>query len=191
MDRSPEARLFRTHWQDGALDLVAGGSLLLIGLGYVIDQLMIPLVVPLAFAAWFILRKQVVEPRAGYVEFSRERRQHTARALSGAVAFGLGALALVSVAVVLSRGEGRSALQAVDAVPALLVALAALVGAALTRSVRFGVYAVLIAGAGALTVLLGTGPAIPLLAGGAVVCGTGAVLLARFLAESRPFIGQE
>lgn len=188
MDRSPETRLFRQYWQDGALDLVAGGAVLLIGVGYMFEQMLAEVVVlPLAFAAWFILRRQVVAPRAGYVEFTLRRRERSGLELAGAVAAGVGVLALFVALAIGIRSGPQTPTDMVDAVPALLVALAALASAGLTRSWRFAAYAVLIAAAGAVAVALGTGPGMPLLVGGLAVAGTGAVLLARFVAGSRRF----
>lgn len=188
MKQTAETRLFRAYWGDGALDLIAGVGVALIGVGYLFEQMLAPVVVvPLAFAAWFILRSKVVEPRAGYVEFARRRRQRSAREAAGAVAAGLGVLALVG-AIVAGLGGGASTVdQWVDALPAFLVAVAALVAAGLTRSVRFAAYAALLAAAGAAAVAVETGPAIPFLVGGSIVFVTGAVLLARFVAESRSY----
>ncbi len=188
MERSLESRLFQAYWGDGTLDLVGGVAVVLIGLDYLFEQfLLLAVTVPLAFVGWLILRKRVVEPRAGYVEFARRRRQRSARELVGSVALGFGLLALF-VALSMRARDGALAWQyGVDAVPAGLIALAAVVAAGLTRAWRFAAYAGLIAAAGVATVLLETGPAMPLLTGGIIVCATGAVLLVRFVTESRRF----
>lgn len=188
MRQSPEARLFALFWDDGTLDLLAGGAVVLMGLGYVFDQPLVEVVVlPLALTAWAILRKRVVQPRAGYVEFTRARRERTGRELLGALAAGVGLLAL-TLAVLLEVRDGPAGVRGfVDAVPALLLALGAVVAAGLTRAWRFGAYAGLLAAAGLGTVLADTGPGLPLVAGGLVAWATGAVLLVRFLSASRRF----
>ena len=100
MRQSSEARLFASFWDDGTLDLLTGGAVVLIGLGYVFDAPLVEVVVlPLALTVWAIVRKRVVEPRTGYVEFTRERRARTGRGLLAALALGAGLLAL-------TRGDG-------------------------------------------------------------------------------------
>lgn len=201
MEGSPETRLFRAYWEDGTLDLVAGGAVVLIGLGYLFELFLAPVIaVPLAFAAWYILRERVVEPRAGYVEFSRKRRERSVRRGLGAFVLGVAFLTLLLVLAIradiapprlrigVELGDGGSA---VDVAPALLVALAALITAWLTRAWRFAVYAAVIAAAGVVALLVGAGPALPVVTGGAVVLGTGAVLFGRFLAESRRAMAKE
>jgi hypothetical protein len=188
MRQSPEARLFASFWDDGTLDLLTGGAVALIGVGYVFDAPLVEVIVlPLALAAWAIVHKRVVEPRTGYVEFTRERRARTGRGLLGALALGAGLLALAVVAVLQVRDWPADPRGFVDALPALLIALGAVVAAGLTRAWRFGLYAGLLAAAGLVTVLVGTGPGAPLVAGGLVAWGTGVVLLVRFLAASRRF----
>lgn len=188
MERSLESRLFQAYWGDGTLDLVGGFAVVLIGLDYLFEQfLLLAVTVPLAFVGWLVLRKRVVEPRAGYVAFARQRRQRSARELVGAVALGFGFLALFLALSVRARDVVLAGQNTVDAVPAALIALGAVVAAGLTRAWRFAAYAGLIAAGGVATVLLGTGPAMPLLTGGVIVSATGAVLLARFVGESRRF----
>jgi len=191
MRRSPETRLFSSFWDDGVLDLVAGAGVALIGLGYLFEQyLVVAVVVPLGLTAWLVLRKRLVEPRAGYVEFSRGRRERLGRELLGAVALGGGLLALLLLLLFMrDRVANLGGLDA--AVPALLLALMAAVTAGLTRAWRFAAYATLFAVAGIGTVLMAAGPWLPLLIGGVVVWVTGAVLLARFLAASRRFLEAE
>jgi len=188
MRQSPEARLFASFWDDGTLDLLTGGAVVLIGVGYVFDAPLVEVIVlPLALAVWAILRKRVVEPRTGYVEFTRERRTRTGRGLLAALAVGAGLLALTLVVALQVRDWPADVRGFVDAVPALLIALGAVVAAGLTGAWRFGLYAGLLAAAGLGTVLFGTGPGLPLVVGGLVAWGTGAVLLARFLSASRRY----
>jgi hypothetical protein len=41
------------------------------------------------------------------------------------------------------------------------------------------------------TILVGTGPAMPLFLGGAVICGSGTMLLIRFVARSKDFADRD
>ncbi|MEJ2068973.1 MAG: hypothetical protein P8X58_00965 [Syntrophobacterales bacterium] len=192
MMRSPEVRLFQAYWDDGTLDLLAGGAVVLMGVGYMLELFLAEVIVlPLALAVWAVLRKWLVEPRAGYVEFSRRRRERTRHELLATVAVGAGVLVLFLALVVLVRG-GTAVLGAyVDALPALLLALLAAVTGMLTRAWRFAVYAGVLAVAGAGTVVAGTGPGLALVVGGLIVWGVGMVLLVRFLAASRRFEASE
>jgi hypothetical protein len=188
MRQSPEVRLFRSYWEDGTLDLVAGASVVLIGFTYVFEQhVFVGVVLPLALVAWMVVRRWVVEPRAGYVEFSRSRRERSGREVVGALAAGTGLLILALLGAMGVRSGGLVPGDAVDALPALLIALGAGVAAGLTRAPRFGVYAALFVAVGAVTVWLGAAPGWPLAVGGFVTLASGTVLLARFLAASRRF----
>lgn len=192
MRQSPEARLFRSYWEDGTLDLVAGASVVMIGFTYVLEQhVFVGVVVPVALVAWMVVRRRVVEPRAGYVEFSRSRRGRSGREVLGALAAGTGLLVLTLLGTIGLRSGSLVPGDAVDALPALLIALGAGVAAGLTRAPRFGVYAALFVAVGAATVWLGVAPGWPLAVGGLVTAASGAVLLARFLAASRRFQAAE
>ena len=67
-----EIALFRSYWDDGLLDLLCGFGLLLIGLGWALDQVALAAALPaLLVPLWGPLRRSLVEPRAGFVEFSQ------------------------------------------------------------------------------------------------------------------------
>jgi hypothetical protein len=181
-----ETRLYADAWADGSLDLVAGAAVVLIGAGYLVDQPLVPIVVaPVALVSWLWLKQRIVEPRTGRVEFRRERRRSTTREAAWALGFGAGCTTLVVVLALVARRGDLVASDAVDGLPAVLVALAAGVGAILTRSARFAWYGLVLVVAAVGTVLAGGGPGLPLLVGGAVVVVTGGALLRRLLAESR------
>lgn len=191
MARSPEAQLYAEYWDDGILDLLAGFAVVLIGVGYMVEFFLTgAIVLPLALAIWVVLRKRVVEPRAGYVEFSRQRRERAGRELLGATVVGAGVLALALILMMLFRG-GSVPGAYVDALPAVLVALMAVMAGVLTRAWRFAAYAAVLVAVGSGAVLVGTGPGLSLVVGGLVVWGAGVVLLARFLAASRRFEASE
>ncbi len=193
MRTSPETRLFGAFWADGTLDLVAGAAVILIGAGYLLDGLPLggfpveAIVVPMALVTWMALRKWVVEPRMGYVEFSRRRRERSTRELTGTAGLGIGLLLLVAAVAFGLRGGTAGLADSVAALPGPARragrpghgspdARAEVPG--LRRRARRG---------------RRRDPRHPRrsraspVAGGFVVWCTGAVLLGRFLVESRRF----
>jgi hypothetical protein len=184
MLRTPEERLYQASWSDGSLDLVGGVATMVIGLGYVTDIVVATaLAPPLAFTAWLLLRARVVRPRAGRAQPRQARRERSRRELTWT--FGVGVTLLVLAAIAASVLRSATPTAAVDGLPALLMALLSLAAAALTRSPRFAWYAATLVAAGVVTVLLGTGPGMPLIVGGGVATVAGGVLLAAFLADTR------
>ncbi len=186
MNTSPETRLFQAYWDDGTLDLVGGAAVVLIGLTYVFEQLfLVGAVVPLGLVTWWGIRRQVVEPRAGYVEFAHSRRERSEHELVGTIAAGLGALAMVAFGAL--RLLGGVPGDVVAGLPAVLLAVGAGLTSGLTRAWRFGVYAAVFVAAAVATVVLGIDPGWPLVVAGLVLWASGAVLLGRFLTASRLF----
>lgn len=187
--RSAEARLYRASWQDGSVDLVSGVAVMAIGAGYWTDLVVASAVVPpLALVSWLALRRLVVEPRVGRVEFRRDRRERSRRELRWSLALGTLALAAVVVVAVLAGGasvRGTTTGDLVDALPAVLLAVLAVAAAGLIRSPRFAWYGGLLLVAGAAAVLTGTGPGPALVAAGAVVAAAGTVLLTRLVVDAR------
>lgn len=188
MSDSPERRLFQAQWDDGSLDLVAGVAVLLVGVGYLIEQVLTEVVVvPLAFVAWMALRARIVEPRAGYVKLSRSRRKRAGRELVGTASVGAGILVLFVALGLQVGGADVDLANWVDGLPALLIALPVLIGGALIRARRFSVYSAVFVVGAVWAVLMGFGPGTPLVIGGAVMAVAGATLLTRFLAGARAF----
>ncbi len=188
MANSPEGRLFQIYWDDGILDLVGGVAVLLIGVGYLLEEIFAEIiVVPLGIVAWMILRARIVEPRAGYVKLSRSRRERSGRELAATVGVGTGLLILfVALGLKVRAGDADLA-RWVDGLPALLIALSMLMAGALIRARRFSVYAAVFVLGAVAGVVMGFGPGAPLMVGGAVMGVAGATLLARFLAGARAF----
>jgi hypothetical protein len=186
MTKSPQTRLFQVYWEDGTLDLVGGAAVVLIGLTYVLEQLVwVGAIVPLGLVTWWGIRRQVVEPWAGYVEFSRSRRDRWERELTGMIGVGVGVLAMVAFGAVRLAGGVPASL--VAGLPAVLLAVGAGLTGGLTRSWRFGAYAAVFVAAAVATVVVGTDPGWPIVAAGLVIWAVGAVLFGRFLAASRRF----
>lgn len=185
-----EARLFRTYWDDGLLDLVAGIAVLSIGIGWWFEWAVLAAVAPaLIWPLWAPLHRKLIEPRAGYVEFSRRRQQHTRRSLLLAVLLGIGAflLGIGAFVYVMHRGMDSPYVRIVPGIPAALLAGGALIGAQLTGARRFLGYGLALLAAAGLTAVFDLGPAAPMLFGGAVVTLCGLAMLVRFLRASARF----
>jgi len=185
-----ERDLFRSFWDEGSLDLLAGMALLLTGAGWPSEIGALAVIqAPLWIVLWRPLRRLVVEPRAGFVRFSLARRKKTTRGLAETLALGVGLFAVVLLAVLVVRE--RSALPslalAVDGLPAVLVALLATLAGFLTGARRFHAYALGLVVGAAVTVVFALGPAVPLVVVALVVIATGAILLGRFLRDARAF----
>jgi len=178
-----EQRLFRHYWDDGLLDLFAGLAVVGIGICWTFDLVALGAIVPvLLLPFWTPLRRALVEPRAGLVEFSDERDRKTRRLLRHSVWLGVIALAAFVVLYTRIRSNPGALLPLVaPAIPALLIGLAsALAGLALGLP-RFLWYAALLAACGLGVAITDSRPEGAMIAGGVLVCAGGAWLLARFL----------
>lgn len=185
-----ERDLFRSYWDDGLLDLLAGMALLLTGAGWQSEIGALAVIqAPLWIVLWRPLRRLVVEPRAGFVRFSLARRKRNTRGLAETVALGVGLFAVVVLAalVVRERGSLPALAQAVDGLPAVLVAVVAVLAGLLTGARRFHAYALGLVVGAAVTVVFALGPAFPLVVVALVVIATGVILLGRFLLAARAF----
>jgi len=187
-----ETRLFKSFWDDGLLDILCGISLLAIGIGWglhhaVISTVAPPLLVPL----WGPLRRRLVEPRAGYVEFSQARQEKTRTGLKvtfallvGTFLLGIGAFLYLQTA---GDGEAGGIARYIQGLPGILLGVGALITAQITGARRFAVHALLLISFGAVTIALQLGPAMPMLAGGVAVTLSGLILMIRFLRASSEF----
>ena len=183
----PESRVFKGYWQDGALDVAAGLALVTTGIfwltGPAVGQSIAPVV---AFAVYPILRKRVTEPRLGYVRFNAQRRSKLRLHQWLMIGVGLAAFVIgIGVYLVLRGGTGESSLAStlVPGLPAALVGLMSVGGAAILRLGRFLVYAAVLLCSGAAIVVVQVHPGWGLLAGGVVVTSTGLVVMLRFVRE--------
>lgn len=185
-----ESILFQSFWDDGLLDLMAGLALLLAGLGWQTELgALAVLQAPLWVALWHPLRRAVVDPRAGYVEFSLQRRGSNARSLAVALLVGFACLALTALGLAWLPGQQAEPgpWTPVAGLPALIIAAGTAVAALLTGARRFYLYGLLIIGLAAITVALAGEPGWPIAGGGGVMTACGAWLLFRFLRDSRAF----
>ena len=173
-------RLLRTWTEDGSADLIAGLCLLLLGAQVAWDLPdLVFLAGPflLAPAAWFALRRALVEPRIGRVLPDAAHAawlDRKARVVT-VVTMGL----VVPLAYLATRSDGGDVLPSLVHGVLLVVPLG--LAAVLFRLPRCLAYAAAALAAAGVTAWLGAPPSAPLLATGAVLTASGAALLARFV----------
>lgn len=178
-----EAKVFRSWWQDGVLDLIAGSCVTLIGLGWLAGFPLAGIAVPpIALTAWPILRRRITEPRLGQVRFAARRRRDMRFGMIAVLSLGL---VLGGFVADLYRGGSDSQLLRwlAPAIPGSIVAALALSTAEALRLVRFVGYAAGFVAAALVVAALDADPGWALFAGGALVAASGARLLVRFLRE--------
>ena len=171
-----EGKIFRAYWQDGVLDLLAGVSVLLIGVGWVAGFTLATVVVPpVALVTWPILRHRITDPRLGRVRFNARRRFEMRH----------GVIAVASLAVVLFMTDTPPAFPRwlVPGIPGLILAALALSAAAALRLVRFVAYAAVFMTAALIVCVLDGEPGWAIVAGGAAAAANGARMLASFFRD--------
>lgn len=177
-----ESRLYRGYWDDGLLDLFAGLGVVGVGVCWAVDLVVLGAIVPvLLIPFWEPLRRSIVEPRAGLVEFSDLRTKRMRGGLLVSAWIGVGLLISFIVLNFLSGRWGQSMAWVAPGVPALLLALLAALAALLLGLSRFFAYAAVLCLAGLMVGLLDTRPEIAILVGGFVILLNGVRLLVRFL----------
>jgi len=182
-----EARVFRAWWDDGQLDLFFGVGALGIAAFWAVDLVALGAVVPgLLAILWTPIRRALVEPRAGWVEFSASRVADSRRKLLAVLVAGMGLLVAFAVALYLvSAGVVEPAGDLSAAIPGALIGLMALVVAVGLRIGRFLWYAVVFVVVAMVLALAGYAPEVAMAAAGVIVTASGVSLLARFFWRSR------
>ena len=184
--REIETQAYRTLWEDGLLDIVVGAGVVGLGVSWITGFAIYGAILPaLLVPVWQASRKRIIEPRMGYVEFSRERQAQERRGLSVLVL--LGALTLTLGVVAFLRLRGNPSEQS-DLLPVLIPALPAAllgVGGALVGLLfairRFLTYAMLLFVGAAVGAGLGAWPGWHFVVPGLVILSVGVTLLAQFL----------
>lgn len=178
-----ERRIYSTYWDDGLLDLFAAIGVLIVGVswtfGFPVGAVIAPaLLIPL----WRPVRQRLIEPRLGCVEFTDQRESRTRAMLRTGLYAGIGVLALGVIAYL---GRDRIATLAAGdlaaALPAVLVAVMAVLTSVMVASPRFVIYAGVLVLAGIAGALKGLEPGQTLLEAGAFILVVAVILLARFL----------
>ena len=177
-----ESRLFRQYWDDGLLDLLSGLGVTAIGGFWAVHLIALGAIVPVVLSLfWEPLRRSLVAPRAGLVEFSDRR---TSRMRGGLlVTMGIGVVMLVSfLALCFLSGRWAEVMAWVaPGIPALLLGLLAALAALLLELPRFVAYTLVFCLAGGVVSLLDAPPEVAIAAGGLVILLNGVRLLVRFL----------
>jgi hypothetical protein len=177
-----EKRLFQHYWDDGLLDLFVGLATLAVGLCWAFDLVAIGAVIPaLLTPFWTLLRRKLVEPRAGLVEFSDSRVSENRKMLIYSIILGLGMFGTFLILHARVPDLGALPGLVIPAVPALLLALLALIAGLWLGLPRFVGYAAAFCAAGIIVALADARPEIAFFAGAVVVLANGARLLTRFL----------
>ncbi len=178
-----ERKVFQSFWDDGLMDSMLGFALSAIGFAWWQDAFIWGIFFPpLCATLWFPLRKRVVEPRIGYVEFSGTRELKGRGFRMNMIALLAGTM-LLGVFLFLSGSIPDTDLPRtlVPGLPAFLLALMALPLAFFTGCRRFFIYALVLLAVSTSTIYLGLDPGLPILVGGAVILVNGLTILIRFL----------
>jgi hypothetical protein len=177
-----ESSLFRQSWDDGLLDLLAGTAILGISLFWAFDLVALGPVVPvLLILLWHPLRRKLIEPRAGFVEFTERRTGRNRAMLRSSVLLGIAVLAL-SLILYWIGGDRNAAIRIFSpGIPAALLGILAVFVALGLGLPRFLGYATFFVVAGLVVALLGTEPEWAMACGGLVILFQGVVLWLRFI----------
>jgi hypothetical protein len=178
-----ERRLFQQHWDDGLLDVFSGVGAIGLGVCWVLDLVAFGAVVPALLAPfWAPLRRKLVEPRAGLVEFSDERVARSQRWLAGSALVGIAVLAATAAVGLWIAPDAAGVLPMIaPALPALLVGLLAAIASLMLGLPRFLVYAACFGAAGLGVAVTNGRPEAAIIGGGLLVLASGAWRIARFL----------
>ena len=177
-----ERRIFRAYWQDGVLDLLAGVSAAVIGVGALFGVLVPMMGVPIvAVFAWQVARRRITEPRLGSVVFSERRVRQMRCGLIAIASLGLVVGGNLVTRVWVHRSESSFSEWFAPAIPAMIVAAMSMSCAAALGLWRFVVYGVIFALAGLGMAEGALEPGWALVGGGLVVAGWGVVMLVRFV----------
>jgi hypothetical protein len=139
-----ERRLYGAYWDDGLLDLMCGISLIQLGILWWGNVAFLAVfVIVLMPSLWFPLRRAIVEPRAGFVEFSRKRKSRNLKWIVAVyvVFTAMACLAVSGGAYLYKSEEGDFVGRFINGVPGVLTAILAFFTGWLTMARRFHVYA--------------------------------------------------
>jgi len=178
-----ERKVFQHYWDDGLLDVFAAIGVFLIGVFWLRDfpvgaAIVPPLLVPL----WAPARHRFIEPRLGLVEFAEARDRRNRRMLKLVFYLGVGSM-ILAVGLFFFRDALpiNPTVTLIAGLPAVLLALMAIVTSALVNSARFLIYALILATVGVTGALLGWSPGLILVVAGVLMLALAVVLLARFI----------
>ena len=178
-----ESNAFRSFWDDGLLDLMIGLAVLMVGISWWQDVAVLGAIFPAVCASmWYPLRKRLVEPRMGYVEFSGDRELKVRSFRHGLIAFFTGTMAFGVIVFVLWNGDvlPRPA-EWIAGFPLVLIGIPAVFFAFFTKCKRYAVYALVLFLAGVEVIYQGWDPHVGLIASGIFITVFGLFILVQFL----------
>jgi hypothetical protein len=184
-----ETRLYGRYWDDGVLDLVSGAALVLVGVLWFFDMAFLIGLMTIWPVFWFPLRRASAEPRAGYVEFSHQRKRRNLEGLiAGYIVFTAMALLAVGGGAHLYKTQGGDFVASfINGVPGVLASILALFATWITMARRFYVYTATLVISGLVTGLAQWEPEVPFLCAGVVVLAMGAMHLHHFIRDADAF----
>lgn len=178
------ARVRRTFWNDGLLDLLSGLGVCWMGCAWLFELVPLGAVAPaILIPCWIALRARITEPRLGFVELS-ERQQHQNKTFL-VMSVGIGSVTFViAIAVyLLVSGTRLEPGVGIAALPAIIIGIMALMTAAITSLSRFVLYAALFAASGIGVAWIDADPGWSLVAAGLATVCLGGITLSRFVAR--------
>ena len=187
-----ENRVYRAYWNDGLLDVFAAVGVLLIGIAWTFDFVVGGAITPaLLVPLWGPFRQRFIEPRLGMVEFSEKRERTNRSRLVLVILLGICAFAFIVSLYALRAGLALDpAVSLIAGLPALLLAIPAVLTAMLVSTGRFLVYAALLVVAGGVGAMSGLEPGpILVFAGIPIMLIAGTVLL-RFV-HNNPVVNED
>ncbi len=181
-----EQQVYKTIWEDGLIDIFVGLGLFLLGITWIgLDSVYGSFVAPVLVPFWVVARKRVSEPRIGIVNFSAERVTKENRKLRGFFLFGVLTLVL-GVGWYFLGGSGATnapawAANIVAGLPALLLAIPAIIVACAYGLSRFFGYALVLLVSAIPVITFDLRPGWAFLPVGIIAVAAGTVLLTRFV----------
>lgn len=179
---SVERHVYRAYWDDGLLDVFASTGVLGTGLFWMIDYAAAAAIVPAVLVPlWAPARRRFVEPRLGMVEFTESRERRNTQLLRVVLFAGIASLILgLELYFFRDKFAIDPSVSMIAGLPALLLALMAIVVSLLVASLRFLIYAFVLVVAGVSGALAGWPPGPILAAAGGVMLVIAARILAGF-----------
>jgi hypothetical protein len=183
-----ERKVFQSYWDDGLLDLFAAIGIFLIGVSWLRDFPVGAVFVPaLLVPFWNPVRRKVIEPRLGLVEFTEARERRNQRLLKLVMYIGIAVLILaIELYFVRDSLPVEPTVALIAGLPAFLLALLAIITAALIGSARFVAYALILVTTGVGGALLDWGPGKILAVVGGIMFVIAGCLLIQFIRANPP-----
>lgn len=183
-----ERKVFQHYWNDGLLDVFAAIGIFLIGVSWLRDFPVGAAIVPaLLVPFWNPVRRRVIEPRLGLVEFTEARDHQNRRMLQWVMYIGIAVLILgIELYFFRDALPIQPTVALIAGLPAFLLALLAIFTAALVGSTRFIAYALILVIAGVSGALLDWTPGLILAVAGGIMLVIAGSLLIRFLRLNEP-----